>query len=233
MAKRDGAGKCRRVCAQRNRNRGGAGAGLAMANRGRALAAMVRQLLELSLYSTSRADRIWPSDRSFEWRTFGTRVRSVVERSSRTANSDGTRVRPGSTPITDGCWSRAERDAACITEETQRGWMPMLARWYLRPDARAGPSGMARRSAPRGGIGRPAVGGALTGKFPAKRGMAAPGRLFRPRASRCNERSVWPRSESRSCIPGKSWSSARPAVSDARSACSPASRPRNKPPPPR
>src|SRR5438132_13580706 len=56
VAERDGAGKSRGACARRNRNRGAAGAGLAMAGRGGALAAMVRQLLDLEL--SRRAARV-------------------------------------------------------------------------------------------------------------------------------------------------------------------------------
>ena len=49
--------------------------------------------------------------RAFEWRTFGARVRSPCGYSSPFVNSDGTRARPGFTPITDGCWSRVAWDA--------------------------------------------------------------------------------------------------------------------------
>ncbi len=72
------------------------------------------------------------ADRSFEWRTFGARVRSVVlvfdpcRELGWDARATGLYAYHG--------WMLEPAGAGCrvITEETQRGWLPMLARWYLR-----------------------------------------------------------------------------------------------------
>ncbi len=70
--------------------------------------------------------------RSFEWRTFGARVRSrvVIFEPHRElgwdARSIGLYAYHG--------WTLEPRGAGCrvVTEETQRGWVPALGRWYLR-----------------------------------------------------------------------------------------------------
>jgi len=72
------------------------------------------------------------ADRSFEWRTFGARVRSVVlvfdpcRELGWDARATGLYAYHG--------WMLEPAGAGCrvITEETQRGWLPLLARWYLR-----------------------------------------------------------------------------------------------------
>ncbi len=70
--------------------------------------------------------------RSFEWRTFGTHVRStvVVFEPLRELGWDAR------APGLYAChgWTLEPRGAGCrvVTEETQRGWVPALARWYLR-----------------------------------------------------------------------------------------------------
>jgi uncharacterized protein YndB with AHSA1/START domain len=93
--------------------------------------------------------------RSFEWRTFGARVRSTVvvfepyrelgwdARSTRLYAYHGWTLEPG--PGGAGC--------RVVTEETQRGWLPSVARWYLRPMLLRGHQGWLedlRRVAERG-----------------------------------------------------------------------------------
>ena len=70
--------------------------------------------------------------RSFEWRTFGTRVRSVV-RTFEPFRELGWDARATGLYAYHG-WMLEPAGAGCrvLTEETQRGWLPMLARWYLR-----------------------------------------------------------------------------------------------------
>lgn len=70
--------------------------------------------------------------RNFQWRTFSARVRSVVlvfepyrelgwdARATGLYAYHGWMLEPGGV----GC--------RVVTEETQSGWVPMLARWYLR-----------------------------------------------------------------------------------------------------
>jgi hypothetical protein len=72
------------------------------------------------------------ADRSFEWRTFGTRVRSVV-RTFEPFRELGWDARATGLYAYHG-WMLEPAGAGCrvLTEETQRGWLPMLARWYLR-----------------------------------------------------------------------------------------------------
>ncbi len=70
--------------------------------------------------------------RSFEWRTFGTRCHSVVlvfepyREVGWDARATGLYAYHG--------WMLEAHGAGCrvVTEETQRGWLPALARWYLR-----------------------------------------------------------------------------------------------------
>lgn len=70
--------------------------------------------------------------RSFEWRTFGTRVSSVV-RTFEPCYELGWDARARGLYAYHG-WILEPGGVGCrvITEETQRGWLPMLARWYLR-----------------------------------------------------------------------------------------------------
>jgi len=70
--------------------------------------------------------------RSFQWRTFNTRVRSVV-RVFEPYRELGWDARATGLYAYHG-WTLEPGGAGCrvVTEETQRGWMPMLARWYLR-----------------------------------------------------------------------------------------------------
>jgi uncharacterized protein YndB with AHSA1/START domain len=72
------------------------------------------------------------ADRSFEWRTFGTRVRSVV-RTFEPFRELGWDARATGLYAYHG-WMLEPAGAGCrvLTEETQRGWLPRLARWYLR-----------------------------------------------------------------------------------------------------
>jgi uncharacterized protein YndB with AHSA1/START domain len=70
--------------------------------------------------------------RGFEWRTFGARVRSVVlvfepyRELGWDARATGLYAYHG--------WMLEPGGAGCrvVTEETQSGWLPALARWYLR-----------------------------------------------------------------------------------------------------
>jgi uncharacterized protein YndB with AHSA1/START domain len=83
-------------------------------------------------YSDGQGGADLAENRGFQWRTFGTRVRSVVRvfepccelgwdaRAMGLYAYHGWTLEPGGT----GC--------RVVTEETQRGWVPMLARWYLR-----------------------------------------------------------------------------------------------------
>lgn len=72
------------------------------------------------------------ADRSFEWQTFGARVRSTVRvfepcrEVGWDAQSRALRAYHGWTlePSAKGC--------RVVTEETQAGLLPMVARWYLR-----------------------------------------------------------------------------------------------------
>ena len=99
------------------------------------------------------------ADRCFEWRTFGTRVRSVVRAFEpfRELGWDARSI--GLYSLMDAGADRRgmprshRRDAARMGADA-RAMVPA-------PDAFAGPSGMAQRSAPRGRIGRPAMGAAL------------------------------------------------------------------------
>jgi len=70
--------------------------------------------------------------RSFEWRTFGARVGSVV-RTFEPCYELGWDARARGLYAYHG-WILESGGAGCrvITEETQRGWLPTLARWYLR-----------------------------------------------------------------------------------------------------
>ena len=70
--------------------------------------------------------------RSFEWRTFGARVGSVV-RTFEPCYELGWDARARGLYAYHG-WILESGGAGCrvITEETQRGWLPMIARWYLR-----------------------------------------------------------------------------------------------------
>jgi hypothetical protein len=71
-------------------------------------------------------------DRSFEWRTFATRVRSVV-RVFEPFRELGWDARSIGLYAFHG-WMLEPAAVGCrvVTEETQRGLVPMLARWYLR-----------------------------------------------------------------------------------------------------
>jgi uncharacterized protein YndB with AHSA1/START domain len=72
------------------------------------------------------------AERSFEWRTFGTRVRSVV-RAFEPFRELGWDARSVGLYAYHG-WMLEPAAVGCrvVTEETQRGWVPTLARWYLR-----------------------------------------------------------------------------------------------------
>lgn len=92
-------------------------------------------------------------DRNFEWRTFGARVRSkiVVFEPYREL---GWNARARGLYAYHG-WTLEPHGAGCrvVTEETQRGWMPSIARWYLRPMLERGHQGWLedlRRVAERG-----------------------------------------------------------------------------------
>jgi uncharacterized protein YndB with AHSA1/START domain len=70
--------------------------------------------------------------RSFQWRTFASPVRSVV-RMFEPYRELGWDARALGLYAYHG-WTLEPGGAGCrvVTEETQRGWIPMLARWYLR-----------------------------------------------------------------------------------------------------
>ncbi len=83
-------------------------------------------------YSDGQAGADLTGNRSFQWRTFGTRVRSVV-RVFEPCCELGWDARAMGLYAYHG-WTLEPGGAGCrvVTEETQRGWAPMLARWYLR-----------------------------------------------------------------------------------------------------
>lgn len=94
--------------------------------------------------------------RSFEWRTFGARVRSTV-RVLEPFSELGWDARATGLYAYHG-WMLEPVAAGCrvVTEETQSGLVPMLARWYLRRMLRRGHQGWLedlRRVAEAGGPG--------------------------------------------------------------------------------
>jgi uncharacterized protein YndB with AHSA1/START domain len=83
-------------------------------------------------YTDKCGDSDLAEGRSFEWRTFGTRVRSVVM-AFEPHRELGWDARATGLYAYHG-WILEPGGVGCrvITEETQRGWLPTLARWYLR-----------------------------------------------------------------------------------------------------
>jgi len=83
-------------------------------------------------YSDGQGGPDLAAGRSFQWRTFAMRVRSVV-RVFEPCRELGWDARAIGLYAYHG-WTLEPGGAGCrvVTEETQRGWVPMLARWYLR-----------------------------------------------------------------------------------------------------